>query len=109
MAGSSFSLSGNGSLNTDGTAAPKDFTLIGLPGNQDISLSGNAAYVGTIYAPNSNLTLSGGGNPANNTDFSGAAVVKSATMNGHFTFHYDTALPNLGIIRGFDAKIWEEL
>ncbi|HEU5072171.1 MAG TPA: hypothetical protein VFV96_17340 [Verrucomicrobiae bacterium] len=107
MAGQTFSMSGAGSLNTDPAAAPKDFMLVGLDGNKTISMSGNGTYTGTIYAPGSDLTLGGGG--SDTIDFKGAVVVKSATMNGHVNFHFDEALPNVPIIRGYDAVAWEEL
>ena len=44
-------------------------------------------------APTVDLTLNGGGN--NVIDFIGCAMVNSATLNGHFHFHYDQCLANL--------------
>lgn len=107
MAGQTFSMAGKGSLNTDPAAAPKDFMLVGIDGNKTISMSGNGTYTGTIYAPASDFILGGGG--SDTIDFKGAVVVKSATMNGHMNFHFDEALPNVPIIRGYDAFAWEEL
>ena len=105
MAGTSFDLGGGGVVN-NGTAA--NFSYYGLESNTEIKFSGNAGFTGTIYAPQASLSLSGGGNPANTVDFSGACVVKSVSMNGHLNFHYDESLATTGphILR---AHSWREL
>ena len=39
----------------------------------------------------------------------GAGIVKSATMNGHFNFHYDEALAKFGPDRGWFITSWNEM
>jgi hypothetical protein len=104
VGGASTSISGNGVANP-GSAL--NFMLYGLPSNTSINLSGNAAFTGTIYAPNADLALSGGG--TSNYDFVGASITRTATLNGHFSFHYDEALSKYGPSRGFVITSWNEL
>ena len=101
----SVSLAGNNTANSDGTA--DSFSFYGLPSVTSVTLSGNAGYTGTIYAPNASFTMNGGGN--NTLDCIGAAIVKKVTMNGHFNFHYDEALGRIGPCRGFVVTGWTEL
>ncbi len=105
VAGASASLTGNGVVNQAGNAT--NFYYYGLPGNTSLSISGNGEMIGVVYAPNANLSLSGGGN--SDTDFSGASISKSAKMNGHFKFHYDEALAKHGPNRGFVVTSWDEM
>jgi hypothetical protein len=62
--------------------------------------------VGVIYAPSAELTLNGGGN---NNGLIGSSITKTITMNGHYDFHYDEALGNLGPAAGFAPTSWTEL
>ena len=101
--GDSLSVSGNTTINQPGLA--RTLQLYGMPSLSTITLSGNVGFVGTIYAPEASATFSGGGN---NTDFSGAIVVGSLTMNGHFSIHYDQNLAVNGPSRGWVAKSWAE-
>lgn len=101
----SISLSGNNTANSDATA--DSFAFWGLPSCESISFSGNASFTGSIYAPNADFTLNGGGN--NNIDFVGASITKSVRLNGHFNFHYDEALATLGPSRGFIVTSWNEI
>jgi hypothetical protein len=58
-------------------------------------------------APNANLVMNGSGN--NQQDFCGSVMCASATLNGHFSFHYDEGLmspPNVG---RYLAVIWNEI
>ena len=105
MAGSQFKLGGSGVLNETGSAG--SFLYFGLPTNTDIVLSGNASFVGAIYANHADFTLGGGG--SDSYDFIGASVTKSVKMNGHFNFHYDENLANIGPSRGFLPTSWAEL
>ena len=86
-----------------------NFQYFGLPSNTSMSWSGNAQFMGTVYAPEAQFTLSGGGNPSNNSDYQGACVVQSVVMNGHFNFHYDENLKRVGPISGFTVASWREL
>ena len=65
------------------------------------------AFLGTIYMPEADFTLGGGGNDA--IDFIGAVVAKNIKMNGHFNFHYDEALGRNGPRRGFVITSWNEI
>lgn len=86
--------SGNITLkgNSSGGASasqPENFYVWCLPAVTSVTFSGNSDFVGVIYAPDTPLTLNGGGG---NVNFIGAVVAKSVTMNGHYHFHYDTYL-----------------
>lgn len=99
----SVNVAGNGIVNPGNSTA---FTLVGTPVCTSIALGGNADFTGMVYAPNADLALNGGG--SGDSDFSGAAMVKSAKFNGHFKFHYDEALPKIGLWRGFVLTSWNE-
>jgi hypothetical protein len=105
MSGASANLGGNGVINQAGNAT--NFSYYGLPANTSLSISGNGAFSGTIYAPNADLALNGGGNDA--VDFIGATITKTSTMNGHFNFHYDEALSKFGPSRGYIVTSWNEM
>ncbi len=102
--GDSVTIGGNGALNSPGYA--KNLQIYGLPSLTSISLSGNAAFAGTIYAPEADMTGGGGGN--NPTDTSGSIIVKSLTLNGHWNFHYDQSLKTAGPTRGWVPSAWTE-
>lgn len=81
------SLGGSGMLNN--TTDPSKATIWGTavsPATQTISLTGNNAHTGTIYAPNANITLAGSG------DTSGAVIGNTVVVGGNGKFHYDTDL-----------------
>ncbi len=99
------SLTGNNTVNSDATA--DSFAFWGLPTCTSISFSGNASFTGSLYAPNADFTLNGGGN--NTIDFVGASITKTVRLNGHFNFHYDEALGTLGPSRGYVVTAWNEL
>lgn len=105
VGGASASLGGSGVVNPPGNAT--NFFYYGLPSNTSLSLSGNAAFTGAIYAPSAAFTLGGGGN--NTYDFVGASVSASVKMNGHFNFHYDENLGKNGPRRGFTITSWNEI
>lgn len=102
-----------GSLKLSGSAAggaannrPENFVYFGLPGVTSIAFSGNASFVGVIYAPQADFTQSGGG--STDIDFRGSIVVKSITVNGNFALHYDDSLA--GYYYGYYAAgSWQEL
>ena len=105
VAGASTSLGGNGVMNSNASAT--NFSYYGLPSNTSVTFNGNAAFTGTIYAPQAALSLGGGGNNA--YDFVGASVSRTVSMNGHFNFHYDEALGRMGNDGGFVVASWNEL
>ncbi len=103
--GGSASLAGNGVMNLNQDATK--YSLYGLPTCTSISLSGNAAFTGTIYAPSAALALNGSGN----TDYDcvGAVVCNTADFHGHFHFHYDEALGRSGGLTQFRIASWDEI
>jgi hypothetical protein len=103
--GGNADLGGNGIVNE--TANTLNFTLYGLPTCTSISFHGNGEFYGAIYAPNSDLTLSGGG--SGDQDFSGASITKSVKFNGHFRFHYDEALRRMIPGKGYTLTSWDEM
>jgi hypothetical protein len=103
--GGATSLAGNGIFNY--TLDASHFMYYGLPSNTSISISGNAAFTGCIYAPNANLSLNGGGNTI--YDVVGASVTKTANMNGHFRFHYDERLGRSPIQSKYSVALWREV
>jgi hypothetical protein len=105
MAGATANISGAGIINESGI--PKNFVYWGLPSNTALTFGANVGFVGTIYAPQAVFTLGGGGKNA--YDFIGASITKSATMNGHYNFHYDEGLPKQMPANGYLAKSWAEL
>lgn len=92
-------------VNNPGNCA--SFSYFGLPGNTAINLSGNNTFLGTFYAPSADFKLSGSGTTV--TDFQGACVVSTITMNGHFRFHFDENLKRKGPMRGYVVTSWTEL
>jgi hypothetical protein len=100
----SFSLGGLGLNNMNGNAG--SFYYFGLPVNTSVTFGGNASFTGCIYAPEAAFQLGGGG--SNTYDFIGSSVTKSVKMNGKFNFHYDEALRNNGMARGYIPTNWKE-
>ncbi len=105
VVGTSAQVSGNGVANNSGNAL--NFTYYGMPSNTDISFSGNAGFIGTVYAPYANLTLGGGG--SDTSDFAGALIANTVKLNGHYNFHYDENLGRMGARRGYTIISWNEV
>jgi hypothetical protein len=103
---SSFVFSGSASIDNQ-SGHPERFYLFGLPTCTTISLGGNGGFYGCIYAPQADYSLGGGG--SDTWDFIGASVTKTVTLNGHFNFHYDENLRNIGPSRGFIPTSWQEV
>ena len=82
--GSKTVFSGGGVVNGTGNAA--SFSYYGLTNNTTITYRGSTAFVGTVYAPEANFTLSGSGGMC------GAAIVNSFLSSGGSSLHYDLAL-----------------
>lgn len=102
----SISMGGNGMTNA--TSVPSNVTIWGTaasPATQTVSISGNGEYIGTIYAPNGNLTLSGSGST------SGAVIANNVTVSGNGQYHYDTRLANVHtpLDSSFRVSAWAEL
>lgn len=101
----SVSLAGNGIMNMSQNATK--FILYGLPSSKTMSLSGNAAFTGIIYAPNANLSLNGSGSTI--YDVVGAVVANSAEFNGNFQFHYDEMLGRTEGPVQYKVASWNEI
>jgi hypothetical protein len=104
-AGTSCTVSGNAVINQPGYAA--DFILYCAPTVTSFTLNGNGGFNGVLVAPSVDLTLNGGG--SNPIDFIGAAMVNSATLNGHFRFHYDECLSNYKNNPRYLITAWNEV
>jgi hypothetical protein len=103
MDGPSFTLSGN-EIVDGGNAA--SFSYYGTTNNTQVSFTGNTAFTGTIYAPEADIKLGGGGNTA--YDIVGSIIGNTITMNGHFNLHFDENLLSAGPFRVV-ATSWREL
>jgi hypothetical protein len=86
------SIGGVGVVNQTYRAA--GFQYYGLRSNSTVGISGNGEVIGTVYAPNADLTFNAGG--AVVYDFSGAAVARSVAVNGAYHIHYDEDLARTG-------------
>jgi hypothetical protein len=105
VGGPSASITGSGVVNQNSN--PMSFQYYGLDTNTRFTLKGNGTFTGVIYAPNADLTFMGGGHATD--DFCGAAIGRTATMDGHFNFHYDEALRVLSPPRGYVVTGWNEM
>jgi choice-of-anchor A domain-containing protein len=81
--------------------------IYGLPSCTSIDLHGNAAFTGTIYAPQADYVFGGGGN--NTQDMIGALVANSCKLNGKANFHYDESLKRNGPGIGYIPFSWKEI
>jgi len=85
-------MSGAGIVNQ--TRRARGFQYYGLPGNTNVTLAGNGAFVGVIYAPRADVSMATGGNDA--IDFLGAIVANTVRVIGHYNVHYDENLARSG-------------
>jgi hypothetical protein len=106
VGGPTISATGNATINNQ-TMNAGVFGLYCLPTVTSINFGGNAAFTGTIYAPQADFQFGGGGN--NMYDFVGALVAYSATLNGHANFHYDESLKRNGPGIGYIPYSWKEV
>ena len=105
MGGASALFGGNEVVNHPGYAG--NFVYLGLPTNTSLQFVGNADFTGSIYAPNADFQLGGGGSSP--YDFVGASVTSTVKMNGHFKYHYDEALGKSKWGRGYVIASWDEI
>jgi len=106
VGGPSINTAGNATINNQNQNAGV-FGIYGLSSLTSISFGGNAAYTGTIYAPQASFSFGGGGN--NTYDFVGALVAYNCTLNGHANFHYDESLKRNGPGIGYIPFSWKEI
>jgi hypothetical protein len=83
----SLSVSGNTGVNTGGDPTQL-LVLIHSDGGNIATASGTPQFTGLIYAPNSSLTINGGGAPSND-NIVGSVVVEEATANGNGNLRYE--------------------
>lgn len=103
------SMSGTGFL-SNGNAEPSTCMFYGTnttAGGQTFVLKGNGHTSVCLYAPEANISMSGGGTGG---DFYGAIVGRNVEMNGNTRFHYDEALARL-VHTGnpYGIEKWREL
>ena len=103
--GTGITIGGKGVMNGSGYAG--NFIVYCALTVTSFTFNGNGEFTGVLVAPNANLTMNGGG--FSRQDFTGALMVNSVTMNGHFNFHYDEALARLGDNGRFKIKTWQEV
>jgi Tfp pilus assembly protein PilX len=107
MNGSSASFGGRSTANGTTNSNAINFMYYGTTNNTSLSISGNGEFKGMVYAPQADLSMNGSG--VNTVDFSGAAIVNTATMNGNFNFHYDENLGKNGPRTTYVVDDWNEL
>jgi hypothetical protein len=100
----SMNLKGNEA--SDASVRPENLNYYGLPSLTSITYSGNAAFVGVVYAPSASVTMNGGG--STDVDFIGSLVADTITMNGHYKLHYDESLSRSGAAV-YVVQSWQEL
>ena len=81
-------------------------TNTGTPGSQSIILTGNGQISASIFAPNANVSMKGGGTVG---QVFGAIVANKVRMNGSTEFHYDEALGDLYPGNPYGIEKWREL
>ena len=92
-------IGGGACINVTGEAV--NFSIISLL-NAPVTYGGQASLIGTIYAPNSAVSLNG------TTDAYGAITCLSFSLVGTMSIHFDEALKGNPKVR-FLASSWEEM
>jgi len=101
------SVGGNGILNSSN---PENLEVIGTntnEGEQTIKINGNGQLSATVYAPNANVELKGGGSSGR---VYGAVVAYDASLVGNSHFSFDEALADVNL-GGTDYEViqWLEM
>jgi hypothetical protein len=103
------SVSGNGFINSGSSARAANLQVLGIqpPAGQvrTMSFAGNGAMTGVIYAPDHDVSLSGGGSSG---AYVGSIVGKTVFMNGNSDIHYDEALSGDGYVTDYKVASWFE-
>jgi hypothetical protein len=98
---------GNGLLNSNNQ--PSDLQLYGIQPTdgsaKHVSLGGNGQIIASVYAPNHDITINGGGT---NGHVFGSVVGNSVTMTGVTNLHYDETLSTMGQINSYKIVSWFE-
>jgi len=104
-AGGDVDLGGGGVVNKTGFAT--NLTVNGLTTCTSIKYSGSSDFIGTIYAPQADLELTGGG--STDLHFSGSAVADTIKLSGHTQVHYDESLNQLPVGPHYYVTAWREI
>jgi hypothetical protein len=96
--GGSASFGGSGIIN--GTGVPENLNLVGLNSCTNVSYTGGVDFVGTINAPEADMSLGG------NANVYGAAIVNSFSNKGTASFHFDSCLDETEVI---EMSSWKEI
>jgi len=109
-------IGGTGVANAQGT--PLDFQIFGtadttvspsgeLQAGQTIKISGNGQLYSSVYAPNADVELKGGGDSG---EVLGGMVAFTATITGGSVFHFDEALRGIIYSEGqYTVESWLEM
>lgn len=105
------SITGNGSAYgmQNETKKPEKFMIYNsntTDGATTVNVAGNGKAYVVVYAPNSDVQLSGGGSSGT---VHGAIVGYDITLSGGYEFHYDEALADLNGDAGLSINYWREL
>jgi len=85
------------------TGYPINCQWFGLPSSTLWTLAGGADWLGTAYAPEATLKLTG------NVDYYGGFVAGSLVQGGQSAVHYDEALARAGGGMLFRVVSWQPL
>ena len=92
------SLTGGGIVNASQYA--NELGIFGMSGCTSVKLAGNGDFIGTVYAPDADITVTGNGNVI------GALTGNSISFKGNGSFHYDQA--TLPAITNYAVFTWNE-
>ena len=100
-------INGNGFVNDN--SRPPYLEILGVHPADGTSrtaqITGNGSFVGALYAPDMDVTLSNGGT---NGTYNGGIIAKTITMNNHTSVHYDEALMDAPFITDYKIASWFE-
>ena len=101
-------VAGNGVVSPSNTV-PSDLVIYAktpTSGTKTVSMDGNAAFKGAIYAPGHAYSIGGAGHTGT---VYGSVVANTITMGGNANFHYDEALSaTYNSSANWDAVYWRE-
>jgi hypothetical protein len=89
-AGGNVNIGGSGIVNVGWLA--NSFSLIGLRTSTSVSYSGTSPFIGTIYAPTADVTMSG----SSSNSAIGAVAGRTVMLSGGLSFHFDENLKRAG-------------
>ena len=100
-------VAGNGIINSNNQ--PGDLQLYGIQpadgSSEHVNLGGNGQISASVYAPNHDVSINGGGTSGH---VFGSVVGKTVTMTGVTNLHYDEALGAQGIVNSYKIVSWFE-